>query len=470
MNGRGVIRAGKVIRVLFVQGKSVGHIQAAIAVAGRLRDLGCDVTFTGPPSLAEKVGQSGFPCVPDPIFQSYPLPIGVGRRPADLARLLRSPRRAWTKVREARAVLKTFEASASRIGARMREIWQEHSPDLVVFDPFLLYYYAPIHNLGAKCISLSSKQPLHPWSSAPPYTSHFVIRETIASKAWCFFLWLKRAIAYWLWCKWEETLFGTSPRRFAAVLSSASGFPLKHQWQSRYVATDVKLRAVEEWLLQAPELGFPGEASNAGTCYIGPLARELGDASGRWREHRAAHVLVVLTTVHRPSSAAALRRDRFMAELLAAACAFPHLEFCISTGPNFHLPPDRSRPKNIRVAEWLPVSELLANCQVVICQAGNNLVRECLLLGKRLIVFPDAADQPGTAARLAFHKLARRGDFRRPSAREIASLIKSTLADPDASERQRWAQSVCRHYADTPDALQLALDQALRETKRPAVH
>ena len=60
---------------------------------------------------------------------------------------------------------------------------------------------------------------------------------------------------------------------------------------------------------------------------------------------------------------------------------------------------------------------------MVITHAGLGTVKECILCGVPMIVFPIDMDQPDNAKRVVYHGLGASGDLRRVSASVIASLV-----------------------------------------------
>jgi MGT family glycosyltransferase len=65
-------------------------------------------------------------------------------------------------------------------------------------------------------------------------------------------------------------------------------------------------------------------------------------------------------------------------------------------------------PDNAILVERAPQIELLRSASVAITHGGLGTVKECILMGVPMIVFPQGFDQPGNAARIAFHRIGLR--------------------------------------------------------------
>ena len=62
-------------------------------------------------------------------------------------------------------------------------------------------------------------------------------------------------------------------------------------------------------------------------------------------------------------------------------------------------------------------------------------MKEAILLGVPMLVYPRRADQPGNAARVVFHGLGRRGEYRREGWQAIRGKVLALLSDDDVRGR-----------------------------------
>ena len=92
--------------------------------------------------------------------------------------------------------------------------------------------------------------------------------------------------------------------------------------------------------------------------------------------------------------------------LAESRCWWPieGVQLVLSTGKNVDINALRPLPANAIVAPSLPQVELLSRASICITHAGINTVLEALSAGVPLVAIPVGFDQPGIAARIAYHK------------------------------------------------------------------
>lgn len=66
----------------------------------------------------------------------------------------------------------------------------------------------------------------------------------------------------------------------------------------------------------------------------------------------------------------------------------------------------------------------------MIQHGGANSIKECIFLGVPMLIYPMRADQPGNSARIVYHQLGLRGNFKRDTIADIDAKINLILTDP----------------------------------------
>jgi MGT family glycosyltransferase len=94
---------------------------------------------------------------------------------------------------------------------------------------------------------------------------------------------------------------------------------------------------------------------------------------------------------------------RLLRHVLAAAAERVHLRWLVSLGRHFRPEQLGPIPRNVQVVEFAPQIQVLLQTRVAITHGGLNTVKECLFLGVPMVVVPFMHDQPGNAARVAYH-------------------------------------------------------------------
>ena len=117
-------------------------------------------------------------------------------------------------------------------------------------------------------------------------------------------------------------------------------------------------------------------------------------------------------------------------------------------------------PPNVHLFEFAPQLQILEMTDCAINHAGINSVNECIYSGSPMILYPfDFIDQPGTAARVAYHGLGVVGDRENDSSGTISERIEGILANEQMSRRVHQMQRAFRRYdeentaAETVEAL-----------------
>jgi len=150
--------------------------------------------------------------------------------------------------------------------------------------------------------------------------------------------------------------------------------------------------------------------------------------------------------------------------LIEAGRRLPQFQFVIAgSEPPSHVPP------NVLVLRHAPQLKMLRRARVMISHGGANSVKEALHHGVPLVVLPFDMDQPGNAARVAFHGVGRavRGDD--TTASDLAKVVRDVVDDEAIGRRARAfsAQFTAEHGAMCAgkrlDGFLASLDQRTRE-------
>jgi zeaxanthin glucosyltransferase len=409
----------------------VGHAHALIGVGRRLHAAGHDVAFFGPGGMAGRVAQAGFSYRAEAFLSP-----AIGPPCAEGGSASPSERRATLKARAAGVV----EAARRLVAA--------HAPDLVIFDPFLLCHYPAFARLGTRAVAVSTKPLLTQDAWVPPYTSGLVpsgsARSLRVAAAWG-----RQRLAYAVYrgrCVAAESLRGWSHRSLTVAVARAAGFPLRQEWATRPLRWDLRFASVPELVLHAREFELPRRRRLRGPgAFVGPCV-DLPEAPGPLERPPGDGPLLYchLGSVARQRGARALAGYR---AVLAALRAEPSWRAVIATGDSASRErlADEAQTLADRVVlrEWLPRGAGLAGADVAITHGGANSVKEAILAGRPLLVLPRGVDQPGVAARVAYHGL---GLVARGTARAVHAQLVRLLNEPEFGVRVRAMQDCFLRY------------------------
>ena len=315
----------------------------------------------------------------------------------------------------------------------MRRSWSSNGPPaLLVFDPFFLLYAIPFYPSRVPIVALSTKALLDWDPIVPPYTSHVVPRASPRGVARVQSAWLgcyARGLAAQASGRLRSITTGYTPYRLATRLAADARYPIAQEWAPRPVPFDVRLRSIPEVVLHAREFDFPrARPLRAGVRYLGPCVdlERAAPASPLPPLPKARRVIFCsLGTIR-------ARRDRMLAffqRIIAALGNGSEYSLVIATGDSDTTRALRGSPEHVHVHDFVPQLDVLRQASLHVTHGGSSSVKESILLGVPLLVYPRAADQPGNAARVVFHGLGARGSLSRSSAPEIRRAAQQVIAD-----------------------------------------
>jgi MGT family glycosyltransferase len=186
---------------------------------------------------------------------------------------------------------------------------------------------------------------------------------------------------------------------------------------------------VPELVLHAREFDFPrARPLRAGVHYLGPCVdlERAAPAVGLPEIPRGRRIVFCsLGTIR-------ARRERvatFLRRVIAAFRGSTEHALVIATGD-----PEITRalacPRDhIQVHDFVPQLEVLRRASLHITHGGSSSVKESILLGVPMLVYPRGADQPGNAARVVFHGLGARGEIDSAQPRHIAETVRRLMDD-----------------------------------------
>jgi len=85
---------------------------------------------------------------------------------------------------------------------------------------------------------------------------------------------------------------------------------------------------------------------------------------------------------------------------------------------------------------------LLERAALCITHAGLNTALESLAQGVPMVAIPIGYDQPGVAARIAYHEVGEFLDIENLSVERVRQLVHQVLKDSRYRERAQWFQKV----------------------------
>jgi MGT family glycosyltransferase len=128
--------------------------------------------------------------------------------------------------------------------------------------------------------------------------------------------------------------------------------------------------------------------------------------------------------------------------ILQAVSEFPEMQVVLSVGRNLN-PGDLERiPPNTIVVRIAPQIELLKRAALCLTHAGLNTALEALAQGVPMVAIPIGYDQPGVAARIAYHGVGEFVEIGNLTARHLSESIAKVKANLNYRDKARWFQKI----------------------------
>jgi zeaxanthin glucosyltransferase len=128
--------------------------------------------------------------------------------------------------------------------------------------------------------------------------------------------------------------------------------------------------------------------------------------------------------------------------ILEAVGEFPEMQVVLSVGRNFNPGDLGPVPSNTIVVRIAPQIELLKCAALCITHAGLNTALEALAQGVPMVAIPIGYDQPGVAARIAYHEVGELVEIGNLTARHLSESIAKVKANPNYRNKARRFQKV----------------------------
>jgi zeaxanthin glucosyltransferase len=223
------------------------------------------------------------------------------------------------------------------------------------------------------------------------------------------------------------------------------------------------LTDVAQLVLQAPELmvlpeafDLPGMAKEPGVYYLGAgVDLERAEDPFDWEGTNLDQPLVYCAL----GSQNHLTREtsrKFFQTVGSTAATRSDLQFIISIGKTFRATDFDDVPGNVRLINWVPQLEVLSRASLMINHGGFGTVKECILMGVPMLVFPllPERDMDACAERVVYHGLGLQGDIQRISPVELGSMMEQVIQDPSYMQRVK----IMREKFKEQDVLEVGVE------------
>jgi zeaxanthin glucosyltransferase len=399
------------MKIGFVSMPLAGHLNPMTALARRLQSRGNEVVFIGVPDAEPIVRAANLDFVPI-CEQEYP-PGSVAKEYAHLATLRGED---------------VLRYSARELHPRRLRATFEHLPEKLAATGVEALVIDTVHFFVE----------LVPMSMGMPYVHIWNILHIDRSGATppCFFSWPHEATPE-ARARNSEGL-KRSGAFFASILAVAKDFAGKNGLQidwSQPAATISRLAVIT----QTPkEFDFPGSPWPSQFHYAGPFHDDGGRAPIPFPWEKLTGEPLIYASMGTLLNGL----EHVYRSILEAVGKLPATQLVLSVGNNVCVDELEPIPSNAIVVPKGPQIELLKRAELCITHAGLNTALEALAQGVPMVAVPIGFDQPGVAARIAYHgvgEFVEAGDL---TAERLLQLIQAVMNNSGYREKARYFQKV----------------------------
>jgi zeaxanthin glucosyltransferase len=399
------------MKIGFISMPLTGHLNPMTALARKLQSRGNEVVFIGLPDAELIVRAANLNFVP---FCEKEYPVGsTAKSYAALAKL-----RGEEVVRY--SCHEMHPARCKAVLEHLPEKLAETGVEALVIDTIHLFVELVPMSLGMPYVHIWNILHVDRSGSTPP----------------CFFSWPYETTPEAL-ARNVEGLKRTGSF-FGPVLAVAKSYAEKKGLQidwSNPTATVSKLAVIT----QTPrEFDFPGSPWPAQFHYAGPFH----DGEGRAPIPFPWEKLTGEPLIYASLGTLVNGLEQAYRDIFKAVETVPGTQLVLSVGNNVSLDDLGPIPSNAIVVPKAPQIELLKRAALCITHAGVNTALECLAQGVPMVAIPIGFDQPGVAARIAYHGVGEFVEVEDLTADRLSKLIQTVLGNPNYRESARYFQRV----------------------------
>jgi zeaxanthin glucosyltransferase len=399
------------MKVGFVSMPVTGHLNPMTALARKLQSRGNEVVFIGLPDSEPIVRAANLNFVP---FCEKEYPVGsVGKRWGGVAKL-----RGLDVVEYASRELmpSLIRAALEHLPEKLRETGVEA---LAIDTVYRFLELAPMR-LGMPYVHIWNTVHVDRSGSTPP----------------CYFSWPHETTPEALARNVEglKRIGSFSTPVLAVAKSYAEKNGLQIDWNDP-AATVSKLAVITQ---PPKEFDFPISHWPPQFHYAGPFH----DDEGREQVAFPWEKLTGAPLIYASLGTLVNGIEHVYRAILEAVGRFPETQLVLSVGKNIKPDDLRPVPSNAIIVSAAPQIELLKRAALCITHAGLNTALEALAQGVPMVAIPIGFDQPGVAARVAYHGVGEFVEIGDLTAERLSELIQRVRKNPSYRDRARYFQKV----------------------------
>lgn len=398
-----------------------GAINASLKIAKDLQNRGHQIFYLGVADCESALDGNGFEFIP--LFEKW-FPKGFINAREKTLRL-----GGWQGFQESRKITNLFKSFFDWLIKDGKEEFQKAvtkiCPDLIIIIPS--NYYSFVWALLAyetRVKSLYFNDTLGRSADAfiPPITTNIIPGSSPFANFRTGIEWKKYFLRRFFYGKLFSLLgLDVNWERTIKDLAVAFNYPLELIDTSDLVTPKLKL---PELVPFPQEFDFP-DSEKPGRYYIeASVYSERTQPAFPWeRLDKNRHLIYCAL-----GSLICLNKTEyynFFQNIIEVSKIYDEWQWVLAVGKTLDESDFDSVPPNVIIVQQTPQLDLLKRAYLAITHGGSNSVKECILFGVPMVVFPLAFDQPGITARVVFHGLGVKGNIYKTDVKSLSLLIET---------------------------------------------
>lgn len=125
---------------------------------------------------------------------------------------------------------------------------------------------------------------------------------------------------------------------------------------------------------------------------------------------------------------------------------FQNTEMIIATGGQLILSDEEQIPSNVKLKDWVDQTKVINESDLVITHGGLGGIKECIFVGKPMLVIPFTRDQPANAKLIEMHKLGKKIDWETINNSTLTESISELLKSNEFPKHLAKMQKIFHDY------------------------
>ena len=411
----------KRLNILFAMHFEPGHHVGTFRLAKQLQSRGHEIAYLGIPELRELVENQGFKFVP---FAEDLLPPGYKDKTIECKNTFLS---WWRKRRHAEAAFSEYLNKIT--DGTLDKCLLSSKADVLLCDCLLSYVAVRALSLGIPVINIFTSLFFHDNPDIPPVTMPIQPEDSVLSRIKVLVAWKLMRLKF-LFTKRLGSLI-TGRYRSPVTMHHLVGVHLRIARKSGYRCEKNRTYWLNEIgiHLALPEIAlctkafqFPGKLSDK-RLYLGDFVDfERREDPSQIKIEKKPVIYCSLGT----SASSYPDTDRFFQAIVEASKLKREWQFILHISDMNKIKNYKSS-QNLLVLNWVPQLFLLKNASAMVTHGGLNSIMECIHFKVPMVIVPCLRDQPGNAARAAYHDIALTADIKDIEPYALIKLIEQAM-------------------------------------------